>query len=76
MSSEHKLRDVIIEQAVELNELRKRVARMGEAIQDARNHMICVGGPLNDNKLQYSREQLVTFGCIDELLEPWDVRCG
>lgn len=29
----------------------------------------CIGGPLNDNKLGYSREQMVTFARIGEELE-------
>jgi hypothetical protein len=31
--------------------------------------MICIGGPLNDNKLGYSKEQLVTFQKMLDVIE-------
>ena len=34
-----------------------------------RLHIISIGGPLNDNKLKYSHEQLVTFMKILEQAE-------
>jgi hypothetical protein len=30
---------------------------------------VCIGGPLNDNKLGYSKQQMVTFWRIKEELE-------
>jgi len=54
----------------------KRIVKMSEDLSDlrsrirkAKNHIVCVGGPLNDNKLRYSRDQLVTFIRILEELE-------
>jgi hypothetical protein len=51
----------LVETQDELDELRERVRR-------ARLHIYCVGGPLNDNMLCYSKPQMVTFARIaDEL---------
>jgi hypothetical protein len=40
-----------------------------ERARKARLHIYCIGGPLNDNKLGYSKQQMVTFWRIKEELE-------
>ena len=52
----------IVELELSNQDLEKRMA-------DIQLHIICVGGPLNDNKLGYSRTQLVTFAKIMDLTE-------
>ena len=60
--------ELIARQAKHLEELRDEVAGLKERAMRARLHIYCVGGPLNDNKLGYTREQMVTFARIaDEL---------
>ena len=60
--------ELIARQAKQLEELRDEVAGLKERARRARLHIYCVGGPLNDNKLGYTREQMVTFARIaDEL---------
>jgi hypothetical protein len=60
--------ELIARRAKQLEELRDEVAGLKERARRARLHIYCVGGPLNDNKLGYTREQMVTFARIaDEL---------
>lgn len=60
--------ELIARQAKQLEELRDEVADLSDRIRKARMHIYCIGGPLNDNKLGYSRQQMVTFQRIaDEL---------
>ena len=49
----HQIADAI----AEVKELRHRIKK-------AISHIICIGGPLNDNRLQYSMVQLKTFQSI------------
>lgn len=53
--------EIISLQAKEIIELRHELEKMKGAISRAIRHMVCIGGPLNDNKLRYSPQQLVTF---------------
>ena len=60
--------ELIARQAKQLEELREEVAELKDRARKARSHIYCIGGPLNDNKLGYTREQMVTFARIaDEL---------
>ena len=60
--------ELIARQAKQLEELREEVAELKDRARKARLHIYCIGGPLNDNKLGYTREQMVTFARIaDEL---------
>ena len=60
--------ELIARQAKQLEELRDEVTDLKERARRARLHIYCIGGPLNDNKLGYTREQMVTFARIaDEL---------
>lgn len=61
--------EVIARQAVKLERLEAENAHLKSCISRARLHIICIGGPLNDNKLCYSREQMVTFFRIKEELD-------
>jgi hypothetical protein len=53
--------ELIARQAKQLEELRDEVADLRERAQRARLHIYCIGGPLNDNKLGYTRPQMKTF---------------
>lgn len=60
--------ELIARQAKQLEELREEVAELKDRARKARLHIYCIGGPLNDNKLGYTLEQMVTFARIaDEL---------
>lgn len=60
---------LIAAQQLELADLRQQVAQHNRDKQDVRNMIYCIGGPLNDNKLKYSREQMVIFQRIANLCE-------
>ena len=60
--------ELITRQALQLEELRDEVAGLKERARRARSHIYYTGGPLNDNRLGYSKAQMVTFARIaDEL---------
>jgi len=61
--------ELIARQAKENAELHDEVADLKQRIASVKKILYCIGGPLNDNKLGYSREQLSTFLSISETLE-------
>lgn len=61
--------EIIARQARKIEHLERRVTELEEAKNEARRHLYCIGGPLNDNKLGYSKEQLATFFRIAECLD-------
>ena len=69
MTDKQELNQTIASQAVELYALRDEVRSLRAAISKARLHIICVGGPLNDNVKNYSLDQLSTFQHILSALE-------
>jgi len=59
---------LIARQAKQLEELRDKVAGLGERLGDAYSLLYCIGGPLNDNKHLFTREQLSVFQRIADAL--------
>lgn len=60
--------ELIARQAKQLVETQDALDDLRERVRRARLHIYCIGGPLNDNKLGYSKPQMVTFFRIaDEL---------
>ncbi len=53
--------ELIARQAKQIEELRDERDDLKERVQRARLPIICIGGPLNDNKLGYTREQMGPF---------------
>lgn len=53
--------DVIATQATRLAGLEAENAELKAAIDRALQHIVGIGGPLNDSRLEYSKEQLRTF---------------
>ena len=56
--------ELIARQAKQLEELRDEVADLKARARKARLHIYCIGSPLNDNRLGYSKPQMVTFARI------------
>jgi len=52
---------LIARQAMQIEELREELTELKSRIDSAVSHIICIGGPLNDNILGYSPRQLITF---------------
>lgn len=61
--------ELIAHQAKRIEELKIENSDLKNRISNACNHIYCIGGPLNDNKLQYTQKQLVTFSEILTELE-------
>ena len=61
--------EIILIQAKRIVALEQRVAELDRANLDARSHMYCIGGPLNDNKWGYTRDQLTPFFRMAECLD-------
>jgi hypothetical protein len=63
--------ELISRQAKQIAELSDEVKDLRERAKQVRQYIYCIGGPLNDNKLLYTRAQMVIFQRIaDELGEP------
>lgn len=61
--------ELIAQQARRIAELKQQVDHHAEDKKQALLILICVGGPLNDNKLGYTRAQLTPLARIARLLE-------
>jgi len=69
--------EIIARQARVIEELKEQVSILERNKKDALGHIFCIGGPLNDNKLGFSKQQMVTFARIAECLgnEERPVKC-
>jgi len=61
--------EVICRQGMKIESLEERLLLLERAIEDAKMYIYCIGGPLNDNKLNYSKNQLTTFANIANCLD-------
>ena len=61
--------ELIARQAKQIEELRDEVDDLKERSKKACMHIYCIGGPLNDNKLGYSKPQMLTFFRIAQELD-------
>lgn len=61
--------ELIARQAQQLEELRDRVVDFERRMQRIHGELFCIGGPLNDNVLSYSRDQLGPFRRIAEQVQ-------
>jgi len=60
--------ELIARQALQLEELRDEVAELKSGIAKARMQIYGCGGPLNDNVLGYTREQMMPFQRIADAI--------
>lgn len=61
--------EFIAKQAIKIDELESSLFDLQDRIKKAKLHMVCIGGPLNDNKLQFNKEQRKVFHSILQELE-------
>lgn len=59
--------ELIAKQALEIATQKELISDLVQRLSDIRKMLICVGGPLNDNALKYSKEQALIFFKIEEL---------
>ena len=60
---------LIADQQLEITSLKNKVKAFEEDFKKIHSMLICVGGPLNDNREQYNNEQLKIFFKIHLLTE-------
>lgn len=61
--------ELVARQARKIAELEDAVARYRENAKEIMGIIYCIGGPLNDNKLGYTREQMTDFFRIAKCAE-------
>lgn len=59
---------LIVRQARKIEKLKDRVLLLEGSMKHALQHISCIGGPLNDNKLGYTEKQKATFAKIEDCL--------
>ncbi len=69
MTNEQWYKNLAAEQALKISQLEADNARLTENARQIKLELVCIGGPLNDNKLRYTREQLVPLARIAELAD-------
>ena len=62
------LEQLIVQQALEIANLKEKLGEFKKASADIKMHMVGIGGPLNDNNLKYSKEQREIFHFIFDSL--------
>ncbi len=60
--------EMLAMQARKIMEYEAEIAQYIDRLKRIRLQLICIGAPLNDNFLQYSKEQLKPFGKIQDIL--------
>ena len=63
---------IIANQAIKIIKLERKKKELKEAIFNIHGILFSIGGPLNDNFKQYSKEQLVTFTRIYQEIQGVD----
>ena len=63
-----KVERLVVKQALKIDDLKKRMRHSEKLIKTVLLKITCIGAPLNDNMLHYSKEQLKIFIEIQEIL--------
>jgi hypothetical protein len=61
--------ELIVKQSLELANLREKLIKYEEAAKAIHCEIFCIGGPLNDNVLQYTKKQMFIFSRIIDHIE-------
>ena len=61
--------ELIVKQQLEIEQLKQDLDEYREACKKVVMRTVCIGGPLNDNVLQYTRKQMGDFFFIKKTLE-------
>jgi len=64
--------ELAAQQALKIAQLEEQNKEMREVFRSIKMSLICIGGPLNNNVRQYSKDQLVPFYQIDfQISDEW-----
>lgn len=55
-------------------EMKKEIQNMKKSFSEIEGIMYCIGGPLNDNILNYDKKQLETFWNISNIASQYEER--
>ncbi|OFW47569.1 MAG: hypothetical protein A2163_00675 [Actinobacteria bacterium RBG_13_35_12] len=69
MASRMTIDELITKQQLDIEFYKQEVAEYSEKISKIQGLIYCIGGPLNDNRLRYSNEQLVIFSKIINIID-------
>ena len=61
--------ELIAKQQMEIENLKLHLSRFKDARDRIIKYMVCIGGPLNDNKLMYTNEQKQIFFRISSQID-------
>jgi len=61
--------ELIAKQARRIADLESQLTEQADMISRARQRIICIGGPLNDNLLRYTQAQLREWHSVLDCLE-------
>ena len=61
--------ELIVKQQLEIEQLREAIVKYESAKDAVYGIIFCIGGPLNDNKLGYTKEQKTDFWRIKEAMD-------
>lgn len=64
--------EIIAKQQIEIENLREWQGWVKIDFENIRSILYCIGGPLNDNVLNYSKEQLSTFFRIADIANDYE----
>ncbi len=64
-----RVEELICKQQLELEDLKTKVASFEDAFKRIHANLYSVGAPLNDNFLEYRKEQLAVFFRIASIME-------
>ena len=66
------IQELVAKQQLEIENLKEKLQRALEDKESIVMELVCIGGPLNDNKLKYTQEQLKILFRIHELANRQD----
>lgn len=66
MSKKDKL---FIKQAIKIDELENQLANSDKKLNKIYTMLVSIGGPLNDNKFGFTKEQMTVFEQIERIIE-------
>lgn len=55
---------LVAKQARKIESLELTISHIRRELKESYGHAVCIGGPLNDNKLQFTNDQLLTVSRI------------
>lgn len=68
--------ELITKQQTEIEELKERNQSMNEALREISGKLTNIGGPLNDNRLEFNREQRALLWEIHGIASLFSEGCG